>query len=412
MYRIQMDSYVPVPKPATTDRIVAAHYFPFWQKEAPKEEPGIRPELPRVNRATGFDLLHDWPEDTPLMGYYDGDSPYFVDWEIKWALEHGVNCFIYCWYRNPGNVGSPVTVSDLRLGTALHKGLFHARYRDMMNFAIMYESQSTPTSREDMLGNLMPFWLDNYLTKPNYLKIDGKPVLFVYDYRHKTRDSFASFADQRDCFEACREMARQRGLKDLIIAAEYRMDDLADIEEYKACGYDFVFSYCWDWTKPHPDDDYVVDEQIRKMRYRADRIPEYFTCTASCMWDPAPRFVSSPGQYNDTSFPSLWKIAPESFREVIRRAKDIADSLPEGAVGRKLFMLDNWNEWDEGHFLLPSLEFGFGYLQAVREELTARDNLPDYRLPDAIGCGPINTMWDEPDLTGKPVHLKKTKKRE
>ena len=28
---------------------------------------------------------------------------------------------------------------------------------------------------------------------------------------------------------------------------------------------------------------------------------------------------------------------------------------------------------------------GFKYLQAVREVLTKRDNLPDYRLPDVLG---------------------------
>lgn len=66
----------------------------------------------------GFDDLHNYPERTPLLGYYDGDSPELCDWEIKWALEHGINCFIFCWYRNKNNVGHTVTTNDLRLPIA------------------------------------------------------------------------------------------------------------------------------------------------------------------------------------------------------------------------------------------------------------------------------------------------------
>ena len=78
----------------------------------------------------------------------------------------------------------------------------------------------------------------------------------------------------------------------------------------------------------------------------------------------------------------------------------MCDELPDGAFGKRIFMLDNWNEWDEGHYISPCHEYGFRYLQAVREELSARDNLPDYRTPVDMGCKP-ETSWDEPDLSEK-----------
>ena len=34
-------------------------------------------------------------------------------------------------------------------------------------------------------------------------------------------------------------------------------------------------------------------------------------------------------------------------------------------------MLANWNEFGEGHFLMPSTLAGFGYLDALREVFTA-----------------------------------------
>ena len=78
--------------------------------------------------------------------------------------------------------------------------------------------------------------------------------------------------------------------------------------------------------------------------------------------------------------------------------KEIADALPDGAWAKRIFMIDNWNEWDEGHYVAPSHEFGFKYLQAIREELTERDNLPDYRMPQDLGLCDYNSSWKEPDL--------------
>ena len=76
----------------------------------------------------------------------------------------------------------------------------------------------------------------------------------------------------------------------------------------------------------------------------------------------------------------------------------MTDKLPDGAWGKKFISIDNWNEWDEGHYVAPSHEFGFRYLQAIREELSERDNLPDYRTPQEIGLSNFNNSWEEPDL--------------
>ena len=79
--------------------------------------------------------------------------------------------------------------------------------------------------------------------------------------------------------------------------------------------------------------------------------------------------------------------------------KEITETLPENAWGRKIMMIDNWNEWDEGHFVAPSHKFGFKYLQALREELTDRNNLPDYIAPHDQGFGGYNTSWKTPNFS-------------
>ena len=178
MYSIKLTDYVPEPHPAESDRIIAAHYYAAWKKGAA----GIH---------EGFDDLADeFPDRTPLMGYYDEENPEVTDWEIKWALEHGINCFIYCWYRRHDNYGKPVTEADLRCGHGLHEALFRAKYGKMMKFAIMYEASPRwgGTDEEDMLAHLMPFWMETYFKRGNYLIIDNKPVVFVYSQHRLAKD--------------------------------------------------------------------------------------------------------------------------------------------------------------------------------------------------------------------------------
>ena len=128
MYNIKFENYVPEPKPATSDRIVAAHYYAAWKYGAAGLHEGFN------------DLAEDFPDRTPLMGYYDEENPEVCDWEIKWALEHGINCFIHCWYRKLENMGKPVTVGDLRCGHGIHEAYLNARYRNLMKFALAFNS--------------------------------------------------------------------------------------------------------------------------------------------------------------------------------------------------------------------------------------------------------------------------------
>ena len=45
-------------------------------------------------------------------------------------------------------------------------------------------------------------------------------------------------------------------------------------------------------------------------------------------------------------------------------------SLPVDSLGRRMLMIDNWNEYGEGHFIQPAAMAGFGYLDALRKVFT------------------------------------------
>ena len=395
MYNIKLESYVPVPKPATSDRIVAAHYYAAWKKGAAELHDAFN------------DLADEYPERTPLMGYYDEENPEVCDWEIKWALEHGINCFIYCWYRYQHNMGKPVTVKDLRCAHGIHEALFNAKYGDMMKFAIMFECSErwSGTDGRDIIENLMPFWMENYFKKSNYLVIDNKPVLFVYSNRLE-EESFPDKETQIRAFDACREYAKKCGFDGMIFAKQYSICEVTKegYDDMMSRGYDFSFGYTSGFSIPNSataTEAEVIEGQLQAFEGRLNLNPILNIATAGSAWSPEPRkrqHWRDLGYHYHDLWGGTWWLSPESFREVLRRMKEIIMALPKDAWAHRIIMLDNWNEWDEGHFIAPNHKYGFGHLQAVREELTARDNLPDYRTPQDQGFGGYNTTWRTPDF--------------
>ena len=155
--------YIPEPKPVHKRLLVGAHHCPLWEAD-------------KIGMWTQV-LKH--PERTPALGFYAQENPEVSDWETKWAVEHGIDFFIYCWYR--ASQGGPV---EMRFGSAIHDALFKSRFVDKMKFTIMWENQSRGVAgvadEQDLMENLLPFWIENYFTHPSYLKVDNKPVLFIY----------------------------------------------------------------------------------------------------------------------------------------------------------------------------------------------------------------------------------------
>lgn len=327
MYNCKLTSYVPEPNPATTKCIVAA-----------------------------FNDIHDYPECMPLLEYYDGENKAVCDWEIKWAVEHGINCFIHCWYRKLENMGKPVAVKDFHCGKGLHEALFNAKYQKYMKFAIMFDNspQWGTTDSKDAIEHLMPFWIENYFSRENYLKIDNKPVLFIF-YQNRLAEVFPNPHEQKMMFDSCRGYAVKHGFDGMIFGlcdAHIAQDGY---KESIARGYDFRFGYCP--KKNCPEEEEVIKGQVEHFKAYQQIDPMRHLATAAY---------------------KSWHLSPENYRRVLKEMKKIIDAMPEGAWGRRIFVIDNWNEWDKGHFVSPSHEFGFKYLQAIREELTECDNLPDY----------------------------------
>jgi hypothetical protein len=351
---------LPEPEPVLTDRLIGAHHCPLWEADGPQ---------------MWLNLLRH-PERTPALGLYSQENPEVADWETKWAVEHGISFFIYCWYRT--SQGGAV---QTKFGSAIHDGLFKSRFADKMKFTLMWENQARGKAgvagERDLFENLLPYWMENYFRHASYLKVDNKPVLFIYRPEFLV-DDLGGVAEVARAFDRMRAVCREAGFDGLYLLGEYRGLDPTRLELLKSLGLDSTFAYCWP-VEGSPPPEKAVQSQMELIRktQALNILPQ--VVTVSQAWSG----------WRDEG--SIWKIPPPEFEGLLRQAREFTATLPKDQLGSRMLLLDNWNEWGEGHYIAPYREYGFGYLDAVRRVFATTAEEHADLLPEDIGRGPYDT---------------------
>lgn len=370
-------SYVPEPIVAKPALLTLMHYCPLWKE----------------GTHYGWERIEPWPERRPAIGYYDEGSPEVADWHIKYALEHGIQGFIYCWYRD----GFDPRIKQ-NLGHALHDGLFKARYRDRFQFVIMWENGCGTGCRgvSDLLDNLMPFWMENYFKHPSYAKIDGRPLLYIWVPNNLTRDLGGS-DNVRVALNRMRDACLKEGFKGLYIVGCVGTADKITLPRMAKEGWDASSAYgLIGPTDDEPGEDVegiaTVDhqtslsnqEKIWLGKKEIGALPDIIDVMMG--WDPRPWHGPRTARY-------LAGAQPSHFEEACRRAHALIKKTPGDGLDKKVVVFDNWNEFGEGHYLEPCSGFGFAFADAIRRVFC--DDPPPHRdvIPEDVGLRPPETAY-------------------
>lgn len=358
--------YVPEPRPVRGPFEIGVKYFPGW------------PSLSRWAR------IMPYVERTPALGWYREGSPEVMDWHIKWAVEHGVTFFLFDWYW----------VRGYRfLEHALHEGLFHARYRNLIRFAIHWANHNPPgtSSEEDTLA-LARFWLEHYFRRPNYLRIEGKPAVFIFAPDNLTRDLGGPEAVRR-VWEKVRALCREEDVGGLYLVAR-GVGNEGELRRRAQEGYDAVWlsanlrAGVESGVRAAPMETVWAEHPQIWRRIRARGLLPVFPMPWSG-WDSRP--------WHGTRAYVLTDAAPEGFR----RHLEVVRSFLRNSPGPKLAVVWAWNEWGEGSYVEPCRGSGFGYLDAIRAVFTEASEEHTDLVPADVGLGPYEfrpvpyrTAWE------------------
>lgn len=353
------------------DYDVAAYVWPAYQPEPRWAELGIfkagKGEWQSVWEAQPKWAGHEQPRK-PMWGYTNEADPKDVEQKIDAAVSHGVNVFIYDWYWYDGR---PF------LEDALDKGFLGAPNNGKMKFFIMWANHNVNMAWDNRVANkdgkivwrgsvpteefkrLVTRWIERYFTRRNYYRIQGKPVLMIYEVETFVRGC-GGLAAAAEAVAYLRKACSEAGLGGVHLMF---CDRRLTTEHVKTLGVDSASIYNFiHYASPERIPDYERWVEFASRRFDVAKrelgLPVYFP-HASAGWDQNPRYPAS------VKMPSITNSTPEKFELVLRRAKTWADqNVPPGFP--KLITVNSWNEWTEGSYLEPDEKWGFGYLDAVK----------------------------------------------
>jgi len=326
----------PAPSPVHGKIDVGVYYFPGWRG------PGQWAPIAR------------FPERRPILGWYREGDPGVADWHIRWAVEHGITFFAYDWYWSDG---------ARSLEHALHDGLFHARFRGDLKFCLLWANHNAPgtSSHRDFL-TVAQYWLEHYFRRAEYYTIEGKPVVIIFT-PHRFREDMGSEAVRR-AFEAMRDECRRAGLPGLYMVACVG-GDLREVRAAASEGYDAITAYNWPGLGVRGDErrapfaDLIAPYREHWERLAGDGALPLMT-PISGGWDSRP-------WHGDSALARTGR-TPELFRRHLADARQFIESNAGRAL--PVALIEAWNEFGEGSYIEPHREFGFGYLDAIRDVFT------------------------------------------
>lgn len=370
-------SSLPEPRPIETAVDVCAYYFPGWGSDASWDPV----------RAVA-------PQRKPLLGWYDESNPEVVDWQIRWAVENGITCFLVDWYWNQGGQHLTHWFDAYRSAT----------YRDMLDVAIMWANHNPPGSHSiDDWRAVTKEWIDRYFNLPTYYRIDNKPAVFIWDPLLIRGDIGAD--EVAAMYAESQQMARDAGYEGIAFIAMHDHETAAQAQTLLAEGYVGATNY-HEWGRAvemapsktqvqFHDVAATAPETWAKRRETCGDLTYYPVVDTG--WDARP--------WHGAKSLVIRNRFPDDFEALLKESRTFAEKhdLP-------FVVLGPLNEWGEGSYIEPNTEYGFAMYEAVRRVFATGDpeSWPENFGPRDVGRGPYDfppqapvTAWDfERDAQG------------
>jgi glycoprotein endo-alpha-1,2-mannosidase len=285
------------------------------------------------------------PAQLPVLGEYNDRSAQVIEQHFEWSEYAGINLWVCSWWgpnrtedvtlRN--HVMPNAKINDLKLA------LFYESTSRLTNSSISDDTWNTTENVASDIQHMATY----YWNHPNYLKIDGRPVLFIYLTR-----AMATRGILAETVEIMREQSTLLGF-DIYIVGDHVFGNPPSSPGQMGL-LDAVTNY-----------DVYASSGGRNVLYSTQAgVDKYYANMAvwkSLAEQVGAKFIPavSPG-YNDSG------VRPENKHQPLSRKLSADDEFGslfkanlKGALPltdpdiRNLFMINSWNEWHEDTQIEP-----------------------------------------------------------
>ncbi|PIV55024.1 hypothetical protein COS16_08560, partial [Candidatus Desantisbacteria bacterium CG02_land_8_20_14_3_00_49_13] len=335
--------YPPVPNTVTTPYDVGMYYFPGWKESAKDVSMG----------SLGWDRIRpEFSERKPYLGWYDEGETTIADWHIKWMVDHGVKFIAYDWYHQ----------YDMHFLEHAINAYLGSKYRSYINFCVTWCDHFEGHTRDLML-EVTQYWIDHYFNQPEYYKISNKPVVIIFSPL-QMKDDLGSTTAVLNVFTEMRQMCVNAGYAGLYIIG-LGLGGSYVAQTFKDCGYDAATGY--NYSQAGMSD----NEKAQRSSPYYKAVPAFKYAWEEMQLTGILPFIAftEPG-WDDRPWAGANALVRTNrnkadFKSMLLNARTFADSYP--ISGKKIVMVECWNEFGEGEACEPNNLWGFDMADAVRE---------------------------------------------
>jgi hypothetical protein len=370
---------------------VVAVYYPHWHSydhgsawkgEGWTEWEGVKAAAPRFPG-------HHQPLK-PTWGYFDESDPKWSAREIDLAASHGIDVFLFDWYWYSG-------VRNMQ--EALEQGFLRAVNRDRMKFALMWANHDRKDQFGPKFGKERTVWLpsrhsprdlervldycvEHYFRQSNYWRVEGR-LFFSLFQATRFVEELGGPPETRKLLERMDDRLRRAGLPPIYwngMAADPKSAAIL-----KKAGFACTSRYNVHTTgKVSPDltEPYEKIMQAHREHWQKMTVGSPLTNlpVVTTGWDVTPRcardvpwpFPAMPnsGRHEYPYVPVVVGNTPERFEQLLR---DVAQHVERDSRQPFAVLINAWNEWTEGCYLLPEERTGTARLKAIQRTFGIAD---------------------------------------
>lgn len=357
---------------------VVAVYYPHWHTydhgsawkgEGWTEWEGLKAATPRFPG-------HHQPLK-PTWGTFDESDPAWVTKEIDLAADNGIDVFLYDWYWYSG-------VKNME--EALEQGFLKAPNRARMKFALMWANHDRRDQfcpefgkprnvwlhsyhSERDLTRMIDYCIEHYFREPNYWRINGGLFYSIFQPREFVKQ-LGGPEKTREAFKRIDERLRQANLPPMHWNAMVASPTISD--QMRAAGFHSTSRYNVTTAgKAHPDgtEDFEDVMEAHRQHWKNMQTAQLVNIPVVTRgWDSSPRCRADvPWPFKPAEYPYIPIVTgttPERFERLLR---DAAQAVRDDPHAPFAVLVNAWNEWTEGQFLLPEEEYGTAHLEAIRK---------------------------------------------
>ena len=371
---------------------VIAFYLPQYHPTETNNQwygPGFT-EWTNVGRAKSLFRGHDQPKVPADLGYYDLRLPEAREAQASLAKEAGVEgfCYYHYWFgRRSGKTDSQREGEELyfpfsevvRLKTPdfpfcicwANQSWYSKFWSSDVHAAprlIREQRYDGPEGVEEHFYSLLEAFKDS-----RYIQQDGKLLFMIYRP--------LEFPGVEVFMTRWQELASKEHLKGFYFIGQATNDE--DARKILSLGFQGVNIVRKDDYLKH----FQYSSRLLRLAQKGMRAfglapyhVDYKKVSAYFFQNPGPE------TRNENVFPTMlpnWDHSPRSGKRAVvftnstpenfkAHARAVLDGCRRKNPDRNIIFLKSWNEWGEGNYMEPDLRFGKGYIRALREALSGK----------------------------------------